>query len=136
MNESHADSEHTDHRPDVNPTIEVRRPRRGVAQIVLGGEHDVSSADELKATLDAALEGCSHLVVDLSAVQFIDSTTIRVLVGAKQAADEHQSRFNLVLGGTAPGVRNALEITGVLPLLDEVDTLEQALEADDGAAST
>jgi anti-sigma B factor antagonist len=136
MNGSHADSERTDYRPDVNPTVEVRRPRAGVAHVVLGGEHDVSSAGDLKTTLDAALDGSSHLVVDLSAVEFIDSTTMRVLVGAKQAADEHERRFNLVLGGAAPGVQNALEITGVLALLNEVDTLEQALEADAGAGST
>jgi anti-anti-sigma factor len=136
MDESHTDSEGTEYRPDVNPTTEVRWPYPGVAHVVLGGEHDVSSSGDLQATLDAALESCSHLVVDLGSVAFIDSTTIRVLVGAKQAAERRERRFNLVVGGTAPVVRNALEITGVLPLLDAVDTLEQALGTDADAAAT
>jgi anti-sigma B factor antagonist len=108
------------------PTIEIRRPRADTALIVIGGEHDLSSAAELSNELNLALDRCSHLVVDLSSAEFVDSTTITALVNAKKRADEIGCRFNLVLG-SMPIVERALEITGVLPALNRVRTVELAL---------
>jgi anti-anti-sigma factor len=107
-------------------TIQVRSPRSGIAQISLGGEHDLSSAVRLRETIDDALASCSHLVVDVSAAEFIDSSTIKVLVNAQKAARDRDCRFNLVLS-TTPIVERVLEITGVLPALNRVHTLEEAL---------
>ena len=108
------------------PTIDVRWPRPRVAQVVLGGEHDLATRDQLDATLADTLATCSHLVVDLSTTQFIDSSTIRVLMTAKDRADAGGRDFNLLLG-TAPIVERALEVTGVLPALNRVHALEDAL---------
>lgn len=108
-------------------TTEVRTPRPTVAQIVLGGEHDLSTAGQLEETLDQSLSSCSHLIVDLSSVEFIDSSTIKVLVHAKKAASERDCPFNLLLG-TTPAVERVLEITGVLDHLDRVHSLEDALQ--------
>ena len=108
------------------PTIDVRRPRPDTALIVVSGEHDLSSATELGNELSLALDRCSHLIVDLSSAEFVDSTTITALVNAKKHADHVGCRFNLVLAST-PIVERALEITGVLPSLNRVKTVEQAL---------
>ena len=35
-----------------DPTLEVRWPQPHAALVVLGGEHDLGSADELRRTLD------------------------------------------------------------------------------------
>ena len=106
------------------PTIEVRWPQSSVAQVVLGGEHDLSTADRLSTVLTQTLEECSHLVVDLGSTDFIDSTTIGVLIATKGRADASERRFNLLLG-TAPIVERVLEITGVLTTLNRVYTLEE-----------
>jgi anti-anti-sigma factor len=108
------------------PTIEVRRPRPDTALVALSGEHDLSSAAELGETLSLALECCTHLIVDLSCAEFIDSSTINALVNAKKYADNRECRFNLILA-TTPIVERALEITGFLPGLNRVATIEQAL---------
>lgn len=108
------------------PTIEVRRPRPATALVVLSGEHDLNSAAELGETLSLALDRCTHLIVDLSSADFIDSSTINALVNAKKHADHAGCEFNLVLAST-PIVETALEITGVLPGLNRVATVEQAL---------
>jgi anti-anti-sigma factor len=108
------------------PTIEIRRPRRDVAQVVLGGEHDLSTQDQLNSTLATALANCSHLIVDLSTTQLIDSSTIGVLIAIKKRAEANDRRFNLLLG-TEPIVERILEITGVLPLLNRVHALEEAI---------
>jgi anti-sigma B factor antagonist len=108
------------------PTIEVRRPRPDVALVVLGGEHDLDSASDLEQTVNHSLAACDQLIIDLSAAEFIDSTTIAVLLRAKARAVQGDQRFSVVLG-TEPAAERALEISGVLPLLSVVPTVEDAL---------
>ena len=110
------------------PTIEVRSPQPHAALVVLGGEHDLNSADELQKTFDQSLAVCDHLIVDLSTADFIDSTIIGVLLETKKHAIERDRKFNVVLG-TAPIVERILEVTGVVARLNVVPTVERALAA-------
>jgi anti-anti-sigma factor len=114
--------------PHSGPTTKVLRPRSDVAQVVLGGEHDLASAHDLATTIDIALHGCDHLIVDLSETEFIDSSTIHTIVKAKNDADAWGKRFNLVLGTTAI-IEKALELSGLLPQLNRVHTVDGALSA-------
>ena len=116
----------SDDRPSLEPTIEVRSPQPGVVLVVLSGEHDLTSADELRQTFDQSLSRCDHLIVDLSPAEFIDSTTIRVLMGTRKHAIERDREFTVVLG-TATIVERALEISGMLTLVNVVPTVERAL---------
>jgi anti-anti-sigma factor len=117
--------EHTD-KPSPGPATVVHWLLPGVAQVMLVGEHDLATADEVEQTLTDTIETCSHLLVDVSGADFIDSSTIRVLVSAKGRADESGCRFNLVLG-TRPIVERALEITNVLGVLNRVHTVSEVL---------
>jgi anti-anti-sigma factor len=108
------------------PSVDVRWPRAGVAQVILAGEHDLSTADRLSKTLADTLRDCSKLVVDLRDAQFIDSSTIRALLGARTEAEVEGRDFAVVLA-TTPIVAKALEITGALTVLNRAQTLEQAL---------
>ena len=110
------------------PTIEVRSPQPHAALVVLAGEHDLYSADEVQQTFDQSLAIYEHLIVDLSAAEFIDSAILGVLLQTKQNAIELDRKFAVVLG-TAPVVKRILEITGVVPLLNVVPTVEAALAA-------
>jgi anti-anti-sigma factor len=110
------------------PTIEVRSPQPGATLVVLAGEHDLYSADEVQQTLGQSLALCDHLIVDISATEFIDSTIIAVLLQTRKNAAELDRKFNVVLG-TALVVERILEITGVVPLLNVVPSVEQALAA-------
>ena len=110
------------------PTIQVRSPRPHAALVVLAGEHDLYSADEVQQTLDQSLAVCDHLIVDLSAAEFIDSTIVAVLLQTMKNATALDRRFNVVLG-TAPAVERILEVTGVIPLLNVVPTVKRALAA-------
>ena len=113
------------HSIDV-PTIELRWPRPGTAVITLGGEHDLATAPRLQETVDEALANCSHLIVDISGTEFIDSSTIATFIRARDRAEHAGKRFNLVLG-TAAIVERALEVSGVIPVLRVVATVDQAL---------
>ena len=110
------------------PTIEVRSPQPHAALVVLAGEHDLYSADEVQQTLDQSLAVCDHLIVDLSTAEFIDSTIVGVLMQTRGKAVELDRKFSVVLG-TAPVVERILEVTGVVPLLNIVPTVERALAA-------
>ena len=110
------------------PTIDVRSPRPHAALVVLGGEHDLGSADRLQQTFERYLAVREHLIVDLSAAEFIDSTTIRVLMETCAHAAALDRKFSVVLG-TEAIVERVLEISGVLPLLNVVPTVELALDA-------
>jgi len=110
------------------PTIEVRSPQPHAALVVLAGEHDLHSADEVQETLDQSLAVCDHLIVDLSTAEFVDSTIIGVLLQTKKNAIELDRKFNVVLG-TAPAVERILNVTGVVSLLNIVPTVERALAA-------
>ena len=110
------------------PTVEVRLSQPHAVLVVLAGEHDLHSADEVQQTFDRSLAVCDHLIVDLSTAEFIDSTIVGVLLQAKKNAVELDRKFNVVLG-TAPVVERILEVTGVVPLLNVVPTVEWALAA-------
>ena len=120
---------HHERRPRV-PGADNRGslPAPAAALVVLVGEHDLHSADEVRHTLDQALAACDHLIVDLSTADFIDSTIVGVLLQTKKNAVELDRKFNVVLG-TAPVVERILDVTGVVPHLNVVPTVEGALAA-------
>ena len=86
------------------------------------------SADKLRQVLDQSLVLCNHLIVDLSAVDFIDSTILGVLTQTMKNASERGCKFNVVLGA-ASVVERILKVTGLVPLLNVVPSVEQALAA-------
>ena len=93
---------------------------KDVAVVALAGEHDLSTAPELRSQLHAALaEG--GLVIDLSACTFLDSSILGVLLGSLRRAREEERGFALVLGKGEPAVRRIFEVTGltsVFPICD------------------
>ncbi len=111
---------------DTMPRISISWPRPSLAVVLLEGEHDMGSAPELEDALGNALLTCTELVVDLSSVQFIDSSTIHVIVRMKKEADSKGCSFRLVLDRSA-NIERTLEICGVLGSLNRVTTLDAAL---------
>lgn len=93
------------------------------ALIELRGDLDLSTAQLLRRRLDEA-SATRHLVVDVSAVPFIDSTALGMLARAAVQRLEHDRR--VVLVGTGPVVRKILAITRLGTLLTGVDTIEEA----------
>jgi anti-anti-sigma factor len=69
----------------------ARASWEGVRTIAwLWGEHDLSTADQLAEFLFAAADDPGDLVVDLSAVSFMDASTISALVGARSRMAEEK----------------------------------------------
>jgi anti-anti-sigma factor len=112
----------------TTPIVTTTWRRPTVAVVTLEGEHDMASVPQLEQALGNALLTCRQLVVDLSTVQFIDSSTIQTLIKMKREADDKRSDFRLVLNGNAPNIEHTLEICGVLGALNRVATIDAALE--------
>jgi anti-anti-sigma factor len=114
--------------PDTEPTVDLHWLKPPVALVVLAGEHDLGSASTVDQVIGESLITCSHLIIDITPAEFIDSTIINLLVRTKQDADDRGCHFNLVLG-EAPLIERTLEICGVLPALNRVTDVHSALES-------
>lgn len=103
---------------------EQRRERLTV--LAPHGEIDVATAPGLRDYLDKVIgRDGGPVVVDLTAVTFIDSTGLGVLIGAQKQCDEAQSELRIVV--TDPRIRKVFEITGLTDHFVMHDSLEPAL---------
>jgi anti-anti-sigma factor len=85
--------------------------------VVLSGEADTTTAAALRDTLATQLDTGARLVtVDASALSFLDSASLRVLVLAARALQGRHG--TLVLADPQPLVARMLEITGADRLLE------------------
>ena len=92
----------------------------GQTRLVLAGELDIASADDLEKELAAAeVDSPATLVLDLRRVEFIDSTGIRTLVAADERARSQGRRLAVVRGPNA--VARILTVTQLDQHLDIVD---------------
>ena len=100
--------------------------------LVLAGELDMAAALDLEIQIVAHADRAWSLTLDLSKLSFMDSTGLRVLLGAHQRAQETGRRFALVRG--ADQVERVLTLTGVRDLLTVVDAPEELLAAGESSS--
>jgi anti-anti-sigma factor len=80
--------------------------------IVVSGELDIASAPELEQALDQIRPDVTKLViVDLRALEFMDSTGLSIIVRAHQRLSEDGCELTLIKG--PPQVQRLLDLTGV-----------------------
>jgi anti-sigma B factor antagonist len=100
----------------------------GKAHIIrLGGELDLYNADSVREALFTACDdGPERIVVDLSEVEFMDSTALGVLIEARSRLANRKA-FMLA----APGVetKRALQISGLDRHFSVHESVEDALAA-------
>jgi anti-sigma B factor antagonist len=87
-----------------------------VVVVRLTGEVDVDTAPGLDQRLrELAAAGHPNLLIDLSEVEFMDSTGLRSIVRAQYSADSDGRRLTLRRG--CPQVQRLFELTGMLDRL-------------------
>lgn len=108
----------------MNPSFNVaQRNRWTVIQVT--GDVDVYTAAKLRAQIvDLIDEGRLHLVVDMEAVTFIDSTGLGVLVGVLKRLRAVSGELRLV--ATGDHVLRLLRITGLHRILGTYPSAEEA----------
>jgi anti-sigma B factor antagonist len=88
-----------------------------VAAVVAGGEIDLYGAPELADALSSIAE--SRVVIDLTAVSFLDSTALGVVVTAVRELRAHGGAARVVLPrGSARRIFELTTLDQVLPLED------------------
>jgi anti-sigma B factor antagonist len=96
-----------------------------LAVVTAQGEIDVATAEPLRRALVAAEQkGARFVVVDLTKVDFLDSTGLGVLVGALRRLRE--TGGDLFLAVTHPHLLKVMRVTNLDRVFRVLDTVEQA----------
>jgi anti-sigma B factor antagonist len=85
------------------------------------GELDMASAPELEQAVMPRLQDARWVVLDLRSLDFIDSSGLRVVVGAHRRAEERGGRFTCVRGAQGTTVHRIVEIAGIDGVIEMVD---------------
>ena len=95
--------------------------------LTVSGELDIATAPALRARLDAAAEAGTHrLVIDLSAVSFLDSVALATILHAKQRLP-HDGKIALAIDPSSYAML-VFEGGGLKQVIDLVDTRAEAIE--------
>ena len=106
--------------------VVVESPEEAIAVVCFTGEHDLTTSASVSELLDNLLREKALVVADFSNAQFVDSSTLRVLIGAHRSAREYGTTFRLQVG-TEAIVRRAFEISGILEQIGWAPSREEAL---------
>lgn len=111
----------------ANLAIEERRVDT-VSVLEVAGDLDLSSAPALCARVEQALgDRPAGVVVDLSRLEFCDSTGLRALAGAAEEARIRLARL-VIVAPSRPAAARGFEISGAVEFLPLVDDLSTGLE--------
>jgi anti-sigma B factor antagonist len=95
--------------------------RDGRVEVTPRGELDMASAPELEQAVMPRLADKAWVVLDLRSLEFIDSSGLRVVVGAHRAAEDQGGRFTCVRGEPGSTVHRIVEIAGIDGVIEMVD---------------
>ena len=107
-----------------------------VQVVEVSGEADAAVAPDLKTLIFGGFDaGRCHLVIDLTHVEFLDSSILAVFVGAHKRV--RGGSGSIQLANPPKKVREVLEVTGLDDILPVVDSVDAALAtiSHDGEAS-
>jgi anti-sigma B factor antagonist len=110
--------------------IDVTSTDDGKTQIfALHGSLDIATSPTLRAALMEAAEHAGHtLVVDLSQLDFLDSTGLGALIGAHKRASESEGSVRLV--AQEGQILRLLRITGLLDVFQVYPNIDAAMAGD------
>jgi anti-sigma B factor antagonist len=112
--------------------LDLETTTTGSATVVsLRGEIDVYTAPRLRQTLiDLIGGGATDLVVDMSAVDFLDSTGLGVLVGGLKRVKAKDGMLKLVV--SQEKILKIFDITGLTKVFPIFGDLDEAVAAPAG----
>jgi anti-sigma B factor antagonist len=118
----------------------LTRSDAGLTVLTISGEHDLSTAPELRRSLERLINGGDPIVVDLSAATFVDSSVLGVILDARRRADEAGLGFAVAHEKNGnEAVARVLDVTGLRSQLPVHPAREEAVSAarggSEGAAS-
>jgi len=116
--------------------LALERNDPGVAVLTISGEHDLSTAPNLRRRLDGLLEEGAATVLDLSSATFIDSSILSVILNGRRRAGEAKIGFAVARTNASDAVDRVLEVTGLRAELPVHARREEAIMAASGNGKT
>lgn len=108
------------------PPVDGVQRKDGSVVVRLIGEIDLYNAEEVGSALARiAGERPERVVVDLSQVEFVDSTAMGALIEARRQLGES----GLVLAAPGAEVRRALQVAGLIEHFPVRDSVDSAFES-------
>ena len=109
----------------MNLTMNSRTPSETTCILDIEGEVDVYTSPQLKQDLvQIAERGVKRVIINLSKVEYLDSTGLGVLIGGLKRLREADG--NLALVGPGMRIQRIFEITGLNKIFDIYATEEEA----------
>lgn len=101
------------------------REEDGRAVVAVGGEIDVYTAPKLRDQItELVSSGSYHIVIDLEAVEFLDSTGLGVLVGGLKKVRAHDGSLDLIC--SQERLLKIFRITGLAKVFVIHDSADQS----------
>lgn len=108
--------------------LDVTEYDNGTTVLAVRGEVDVYTAPRLREKLvELVSKGKHEIVVDLEAVDFLDSTGLGVLVGGLKRLRSHEGDLSLVC--TQQRILKVFEITGLTKVFTIYESVDAATTA-------
>ncbi|HEY8296727.1 MAG TPA: STAS domain-containing protein [Candidatus Baltobacteraceae bacterium] len=116
-------------------SIDIKSERNGDALVfTLRGSLDLATAPSVRAALLEAADDNKHeIIVDLTHVEFLDSTGLGALIGAHRRALEKSGRVALVIADGP--IARLLNITGLMRVFGVYHSVAAALKDQDRVAA-
>ena len=112
--------------PHDELSIDLKSENRGGALLFkLRGSLDLATSPTVRAALSDAQQTKKDVVVDLTQLEFLDSTGLGALIGAHRRATEHGGSLRLIVND-GPILR-LLTITGLIRVLSIYHSIDDAL---------
>ena len=120
---------------DAPRVVRAERFDEQGAVVIVDGDLDLETAPQLESTISEQIaSGHRHLVVDLAAATFFDSTAIRaLLVSTGQLRDEPTAA--VVLAGAQGITLRSLSVSGIDQMFTLYDDRETAIDSIHGSAA-
>jgi anti-sigma B factor antagonist len=94
--------------------------------ITATGELDQIELPPLRLSIQNAFaDGAREVIVDMSAVTYMDSSVLAALIAESIEAENRSVRLTVVTGTS--GIMRSLELKGLIQVMHIVETLDQAL---------
>jgi anti-sigma B factor antagonist len=93
--------------------LALERNDAGLAVLAISGEHDLSTAPNLRRRIDNLLDEGTATVIDLSPATFIDSSILGVILDGRRRATAADIGYAVVHANGADAVDRVLEVTGL-----------------------
>ena len=100
--------------------------REGYSLVTLAGAIDGKTAPDVQEQLRPVMEGSGNVVMDMSAVDYMSSAGLRLLLLIYR--DFTARRRRLVLAGISPEIRNVMQHTGFLGFFVVADDVPKAAQ--------